>query len=34
MQSDLETILEDTGKWREAMDRMEVALETNVSKKI
>lgn len=32
MQSDLETILEDTGKWREAMDRMEVALETNVSK--
>jgi len=32
MQSDLETLLEDTGKWREAMDRMEVALETNVSK--
>lgn len=32
MQSHLETLLEDTGKWREAMDRMELALESNVSK--
>lgn len=32
MQSDIETILDDTGKWREAMDRMEIAIQTNVSK--